>query len=99
MLVIVAKIRVQCDRAPVTHTIAAGLALQDGDDWVAQDIAEQPDHRVPQPGKTETYYVTHPACVPGSWQASVTATGSLQGRSFEFTDSSVGAISAADCSR
>ena len=94
-----AKIRVQCDQAPVTHTIDAGLAIRDGDNWVAQDIAEEPDHRIPQPGRTETYYVTHPACVPGSWQARVTATGSLQGRSFEYSDSRTATISAASCSQ
>jgi hypothetical protein len=98
-VVIVAKIRVECDQAPITHTIVAGLAIRDGDNWVAQGVAEEPDHRIPQPGKTETYYVTHSACVPGSWLASVTATGSMQGRSFEYAESRVGTISQASCSR
>jgi hypothetical protein len=96
----VAKIRVECDESPDAHTVFATLDLQDESGaWTPQAVVEEPDHRIPKPGGIETYYVTHPACVPGSWRATATATGSMIRRSFEYTTSRTATVTPEKCRR
>ena len=91
----------RCDYAiPEDHQFTLSLEiLQKGHGWVPM-ATNPPDPRLPFPGGGKVLYEIKTKCLPGYWRVTATASGSLWGNPFEFTDHSIErSITAQDCAR
>ncbi|ONM50492.1 hypothetical protein [Nocardia donostiensis] len=85
----------KCDIPPEHHVLTLSLERREGRAWVA--IESTSDATIPSPRHT---YAVRVVCGSGPWRVTAHVTGSLQGRPFDFTDSSMERfVSADECTR
>ncbi|WP_025351028.1 hypothetical protein [Nocardia nova] len=84
-----------CDVAPERHELRLALQLRTRNGWQGQALISNPG--IPSPRLT---YAVKTKCVPGMWRVQAQAVGTLQGRPFDFVDSSMERIvTAEECAR
>jgi hypothetical protein len=92
---IIGNVWAKCDMTPKVHHMTVTLERRDGGAWVSEQIA----HSDTIPAPRATYEIKTP-CMPGVWRVIATASGSLQGNPFVFTDVSMERfITAPECKR
>lgn len=85
----------KCDVTPEVHHMTLTLERRDGGSWVSEQIAHS--DTIPAPRAT---YEVKTRCMPGVWRVVATASGTLQGNLFTFTDFSMERfITAPECKR
>lgn len=78
-----ATCQVPPERHRMTVTLEYKAAGMPG--WVTK--ADRSDDRIPGTGRT--VYQVKAGCLPGAWRTKAHATGSLQGRTFDVSDTSI----------
>ncbi|MEU1550217.1 hypothetical protein [Nocardia sp. NPDC005745] len=85
----------KCSVAPEVHHMTLTLERRDGGAWVSEEIAHS--DKIPAPREV---YEVKTRCMPGVWRVAATASGSLGGTPFAFTDFSMERfITAPECKR